>query len=36
VVVCPLEAIKLVRKEKEAVPPEDVTGLYKILAEKKP
>jgi electron transport complex protein RnfB len=34
VVICPSEAIKLVKKEKETAPPEDVTGLYKILAEK--
>jgi Na+-translocating ferredoxin:NAD+ oxidoreductase subunit B len=31
---CPSEAIRLVRKEKETVPPEDRTSLYKILAEK--
>jgi len=31
---CPSEALYLVGKEKQAVPPEDCTSLYKILAEK--
>jgi hypothetical protein len=35
VVACPSEAIRLVKKEKEMVPPEDCTSLYKILAERK-
>jgi Na+-translocating ferredoxin:NAD+ oxidoreductase subunit B len=34
VVSCPSEALRLVSKEKETVPPEDRTSLYKILAEK--
>ncbi len=33
VVTCPAEAIKMVRMENEAIPPEDSTGLFKILAE---
>jgi len=33
---CPSEALKLVKIEREAVPPEDSTDLFKILAEKKP
>lgn len=33
---CPSEALRLVKKEKETVPPEDCTSLYKILAEKTP
>jgi ferredoxin len=32
---CPSEALKLVKKEKEIAPPEDRTGLYKLLAERK-
>jgi electron transport complex protein RnfB len=36
VAACPSEALKLVKIEKETVPPEDCTGLYKILAERKP
>lgn len=32
---CPSEALKLVKKEKEIAPPQDSTGLYKILAERK-
>jgi electron transport complex protein RnfB len=32
---CPSGALRLVKMEKETVPPEDSTGLYKILAEKK-
>jgi NAD-dependent dihydropyrimidine dehydrogenase PreA subunit len=35
VAVCPSEALKLDKKEKETVPPEDASGLYKILAERK-
>ena len=31
---CPSEALRLVKKEKETVPPEDCTSLYKILAER--
>jgi electron transport complex protein RnfB len=31
---CPTEALKLAKKEKETAPPQDSTGLYKILAEK--
>jgi electron transport complex protein RnfB len=34
VAACPSEALRLVKKEKETVPPEDSTGLYKILAER--
>lgn len=33
---CPSEAINLVRKEKETVPPEDLESLNKIIAENKP
>ena len=33
--ICPTEALRLVRKEKETVPPEDCTRLYEILAERK-
>lgn len=36
VAACPSEALRLVKKEKEMVPPEDSTSLYKILAERKP
>lgn len=36
VAACPSEALRLVKKEKETVPPEDCTSLYKILAERKP
>ena len=35
VATCPSEAIKLVKKEKETVPPQDSIGLYKILAKRK-
>lgn len=35
VAACPSEALKLVKKEEEAIPPEDRTSLYKILAERK-
>ncbi|MCL5260155.1 MAG: 4Fe-4S binding protein [Gammaproteobacteria bacterium] len=31
---CPTQAMKLVKKEKETVPPQDSTSLYKILSEK--
>ena len=34
VVACPSEALRLVKMEKETVPPEDCTSLYKILAER--
>ena len=34
VVTCPSEAMKLEKIEKETVPPEDCTGLYKLLAER--
>jgi Na+-translocating ferredoxin:NAD+ oxidoreductase subunit B len=33
VAACPSEALRLVKKEKETIPPEDVPTLYKILAE---
>ncbi len=36
VAACPSEALRLVKKEKETIPPEDSTSLYKILAERKP
>ena len=36
VVSCPSEALKLVKKEKEEVPPVDSSSLYRILAERKP
>jgi electron transport complex protein RnfB len=36
VVVCPSEALELIKKEKETIPPEDATGLYKILVEREP
>ena len=32
VVTCPSEALKMVKIEKESVPPEDSTDLFKILA----
>jgi electron transport complex protein RnfB len=32
---CPSEALILVKKEKETVPPEDSTSLYKLLSERK-
>jgi NAD-dependent dihydropyrimidine dehydrogenase PreA subunit len=32
---CPSGALRLVKVEKETVPPEDSTGLFKILAERK-
>lgn len=32
---CPSEALTLVKKEREAIPPEDSSSLYKILAERK-
>ncbi|HEY98507.1 MAG TPA: 4Fe-4S dicluster domain-containing protein [Dehalococcoidia bacterium] len=35
VVTCPSEALKLVKMEKETVPPEDCTSLYELLAERK-
>jgi Na+-translocating ferredoxin:NAD+ oxidoreductase subunit B len=35
VAACPSEALRLVKVEKETVPPEDCTSLYKILAERK-
>jgi Na+-translocating ferredoxin:NAD+ oxidoreductase subunit B len=35
VATCPSEALRLVKKEKETVPPEDCTSLYKILAERR-
>jgi ferredoxin len=31
---CPSEALRLVRKEKVIAPPQDSTGLFKILAER--
>jgi electron transport complex protein RnfB len=33
VVTCPSDALKMVKMKNESVPPEDATGLYKILAE---
>jgi NAD-dependent dihydropyrimidine dehydrogenase PreA subunit len=36
VAACPSGALKLVKKERETVPPQDSTGLYKILAERQP
>jgi Fe-S-cluster-containing dehydrogenase component len=35
VAACPSEALRLVKTEKETVPPEDCTGLYELLAERK-
>ena len=35
VVTCPAEARRLVKMEKEKVPPDDRTGLYELLAERK-
>jgi hypothetical protein len=34
VTTCPAEALKLVKMENEVAPPEDSTGLYKILSER--
>jgi Na+-translocating ferredoxin:NAD+ oxidoreductase subunit B len=34
VVTCPSEAIKLVKKAEETVPPADAPALYKMLAER--
>jgi electron transport complex protein RnfB len=34
VATCPSEALRLVKKEKETIPPEDSTSLYKILVER--
>jgi electron transport complex protein RnfB len=36
VTTCPAEALKLVKMENEVAPPEDSTGLYKILSERTP
>jgi Fe-S-cluster-containing hydrogenase component 2 len=36
VITCPSEAINLVKKEKETVPPDDAESLYQTLAENKP
>jgi len=33
---CPNEAMSLVRKEKQAIPPKDVESLYEYIAENKP
>ncbi len=35
VAACPSEALSLVKREEEAVPPEDSSSLYKILSERK-
>jgi NAD-dependent dihydropyrimidine dehydrogenase PreA subunit len=35
VAACPSEAVNLVKKEKETVPPDDALSLYKTLAENK-
>jgi Fe-S-cluster-containing hydrogenase component 2 len=34
VVTCPTEALRLVKADKETVPPKDRASLYKILAER--
>ena len=34
VVTCPTQAIRLVKREQQVAPPEDRTGLFKLLAER--